>query len=333
MGPLSLISALTNLIPTQLPTLLSGPPGIGKSQIVAQVVKALGLSFIDVRAVLLDPVDLRGVPHIKDDKTQWCSPDFLPSSGRGVIFLDELPQATTLVQASLLQLTLDRRIGDYVLPDGWSIIAAGNRQEDRAGANRLITPLLNRFIHLDLEVSAEDWQAWALTSGVIKNEVRSFIRWKPALLHSFDPKSNEKAFPTPRSWEFVSKVFDKLTGDDQLQAVVAGCVGSGPAAEFYGYLKYCRQLPDIDTVLAKPDTTSVPSEPAVIYALVGALADRAKKADDKVISAIGTYGGRLPAEFATLLVRDCTVVNTKTLQNSVIKDWVKKHKDFIAPQS
>src|SRR4029079_8083765 len=117
--------------------------------------------------------------------------------GEGVLFLDELAQAPPLVQAACLQLTLDRRVGEHELPAGWSVIAASNRAEDRAGTHRLISPLLNRFVHLDLEVSNEDWQAWAVASGIAP-EVRAFLRYRPALLFRFDPAVQERAFPTPR---------------------------------------------------------------------------------------------------------------------------------------
>src|SRR5205085_3221785 len=170
---------------------------VGKSSLIRQAARDLSLAVCDVRAVLLDPVDLRGLPTLKDGAAEWCPPAFLPRGGEGVLFLDELAQAPPLVQAACLQLTLDRRVGEYELPAGWSVVAASNRQEDRAGAHRLITPLLNRFVHLDLEVSLEDWQDWAARAGVC-HEVRSFLRYRPALLFQFDPGSGQRAFPTPR---------------------------------------------------------------------------------------------------------------------------------------
>src|SRR4029079_16077237 len=165
--------ALAALVPTGRPVYLWGPPGCGKSSVVRQAATALGLDLVDVRATLLDPVDLRGLPRVSKDTAVWCPPAFLPRSGTGLLFLDELAQAAPMVQAACLQLTLDRRIGEYELPSGWSVIAASNRAEDRAGTHRLITPLLNRFVHVDLDVSADDWQAWAVAAGVAP-EVRAF---------------------------------------------------------------------------------------------------------------------------------------------------------------
>jgi hypothetical protein len=314
--------ALSALLPTRRPVYLWSPPGVGKSSLVHQAAEQAGVDVLDVRAVLLDPVDLRGLPRIDKDSALWCPPAFLPRSGEGVLFLDELAQAPPLVQAACLQLVLDRRLGEYVLPDGWGVVAASNRQEDRAGAHRLISPLLNRFIHIDLEVSHDDWQAWAVQAGVAP-EVRSFLRFRPALLFQFDPTSNQRSFPTPRSWEFVSQVLPK-TPADLLHPVVAGCVGEGPAAEFVGFARLCKELPDLDQVLAQPTTTPVPREPAVLYALVGALTERCRRGDAPTLANFVTYATRLPDEFGVLAMRDGLALNGKLIALPAAQAWLSR---------
>ena len=184
MRPSDVSKALAALVPTRRPVYLWGPPGVGKSSLVRQAAERLGLGLVDVRATLLDPVDLRGLPRLDGDRAAWLPPAFLPRAGDGVLFLDELAQAAPLVQAACLQLTLDRKVGEYDLPAGWTVVAASNRSEDRAGTHRLISPLLNRFVHLDLDVSADDWQQWAVPAGVAP-EVRGFLRYRPALLYQF----------------------------------------------------------------------------------------------------------------------------------------------------
>ena len=138
--PTDVTKALAALVPTRRPVYLWGPPGCGKSAVVRQAADALGLDLVDVRATLLDPVDLRGLPRLTRTPPSGARPPSCPRGGEGVLFLDELAQAAPLVQAACLQLTLDRRIGEYELPDGWSVVAASNRAEDRAGTHRLITP-------------------------------------------------------------------------------------------------------------------------------------------------------------------------------------------------
>ena len=319
MRPSDVSKALAALVPTRRPIYLWGPPGVGKSSLVRQAADALGVRLVDVRATLLDPVDLRGLPQVVRDTAVWCPPAFLPRGGAGLLFLDELAQAAPLVQAACLQLTLDRRVGEYELPDGWTVIAASNRAGDRAGTHRLITPLLNRFVHLDLDVSADDWQQWAVAAGVAP-EVRAFLRYRPALLFRFDPAAGERAFPTPRAWQFVSDVLAGAPAD-LLHGVVAGCVGDGPAAEFVGFLKLYRELPDLDQVLARPDAAPVPREPAVLYALVGALVERCR-ADQAPLPQFVAYALRLPDEFAVLALRDALAVNPKLAGLPAVQQWI-----------
>lgn len=319
--PSEVTRCLASLIPTRRPIYLWGPPGIGKSSVVRHAATSLDLCLVDVRATLLDPVDLRGLPRLDGDQAVWCPPAFLPRAGEGVLFLDELAQAAPLVQAACLQLTLDRRIGEYELPEGWSIVAASNRSEDRAGTHRLISPLLNRFVHLDLDVSSEDWQAWAVGSGIVP-EVRAFLNYRPALLSQFDVASNPRAFATPRSWQFVSDVIQR-TPNELLHPVLAGCVGDGPAAEFLGFLRLYRELPDLDQVLAKPDNSPVPREPAVLYALVGALVERCRSTKT-VLSNFITYVLRLPEEFTMLAIRDAVPMQSNLWGHPLLQSWIAK---------
>jgi ATPase family associated with various cellular activities (AAA) len=319
MRPSDVTKALAALIPTRRPIYLWGAPGVSKSSLVRQATESLNLDLVDVRATLLDPVDLRGLPRIDGDTAIWLPPAFLPRFGAGVLFLDELAQAAPLVQSACLQLTLDRRIGEYELPESWSVVAASNRSEDRAGTHRLISPLLNRFVHLDLEVSPEDWQRWAVTAGVAA-EVRAFLQYRPGLLAQFDPASNPRAFPTPRSWQFVSDVLARTPGE-LLHPVIAGCVGDGPAAEFLGFLRLYRELPDLDQVLTRPDSAVVPREPAVLYALVGALVERCR-ADQAPLTSFVKYALRLPEEFAVLALRDALAVNPKLVALPAVQQWI-----------
>jgi hypothetical protein len=319
MRPCDVATSLAALIPSRRPVYLWGSPGVGKSSLVREAASSLRLELIDIRATLLDPVDLRGLPRLNGDAAVWCPPAFLPRDGEGVLFLDELALAPASVQGGCLQLTLDRRIGEYVLPDGWSIVAASNRMEDRAGTHRLISPLLNRFVHIDLDVSHEDWQAWALSANVA-GEVRAFLNYRPALLFQFDPVSGARAFPTPRAWSFVSDLIERAPGRLMLP-LVAGCVGDGAAAEFVGFLQLYRELPDLDAILAHPQSAPVPREPAVLFALVGALVERCRN-DQAPFNSFVKYALRLPEEFATLALRDALGVNAKLVGLPAVQQWI-----------
>jgi len=301
LTPSQTARALETLLLTKRPVYVHGSPGISKSDTVKAVGAKLGREIIDIRAVLLDPVDLRGIPHVNGDKrAHWCPPSFLPyeDDSTAIIFLDELSQAAPMVQAACLQLCLDRRLGEYVLPKGCSIIAAGNKRSDRAGAQRLITPLLNRFVHIEMAVDVDEWLRWADQSG-IDTRIRSFIAWRKAdALMGFRPDSDEMAFPTPRSWHFASDVIQAARAVEM--PLVAGCVGAGAAAEFVGFCDLYHKLPKIEAILKDPARHEIPTdEPAVMYALMGSLTEHFKK-DASAAEGLATYIVRAPAEFAFL---------------------------------
>jgi hypothetical protein len=326
MRPVKIEKALAKLLAVGQPVFLWGPPGVGKSQVVAQMAASLKQDLIDVRAVLLDPVDLRGLPRIDDEgRACWCPPDFLPREGSGIFFLDELNAAPPLVQAACYQLVLDRRLGEYRMPEGWQIVAAGNRENDRAVTHRMPSALANRFVHLDFDVNPDDWQAWALANA-ISPEVMAFLRFRPGLLYAFDPQKDEKAFPTPRSWEFVSRIVEADPSATPDMELIAGTVGEGAAAEFCGYLKVFRELPNCEQLLASPETAGVPDDPAALYAVCEMLAG---KADLRNLPSIMTYARRLPAEFSVLLVRDAARANQAIVQTRAFNDWAAEYADVL----
>lgn len=326
MKPSEIVSALETLIHVQQPVFLWGAPGVGKSQVVAQVAARHGLTLVDVRAVLLDPVDLRGIPRIDaQGGAVWCPPSFLPRSGQGVLFLDELNAAPPLVQAACYQLILDRKLGEYTLPEGWVIIAAGNRESDRAVTHRMPSALANRLVHLDFEPDLEDWLDWATQAG-IDARLRAFLRFRPKLLHAFDPSRNEKAFPSPRSWEFVSRILRAGARWATLRDLFKGAVGEAAAVECLGFLELCGRMPDVDEVLADPGQTPIPEDPAVMYALCESLA---RRASDTTMPSLAVVAGRLPVEFGVLLMRDAAATDPDIVETGAFQAWASANSDVL----
>lgn len=323
MIPSQISSVLATLIAIRQPVFLWGPPGVGKSQLVAEAARALNLLLVDIRAVLLDPVDLRGLPRIREDgRAIWCPPSFLPDAkdkSSGLLFLDELNAAPPLVQAACYQLILDRRIGEYCLPEGWTVIAAGNGEGDRSVTHRMPTALANRMVHLTCDVDLDDWLVWAHGAN-IRAEVCAFLKYRPKLLHDFDPGSKAKAFASPRSWEFLSRILDAEPCEEVMEEVFAGTVGPGAAAEFLGFLHIWRQLPSVEDVLSSPQQAVVPEEPAACYAICEALA---LKACDATFEALASYAGRLPTEFGVLLMRDALAVDASLSAHPAFAVWAE----------
>jgi len=324
MKPTILVEALKICIAAKRPTFIWGPPGIGKSEVVRQIADELKFKLADVRAVLLDPVDLRGLPTVVDGEARWCPPAFLPKKGKWIVFLDELNAAPPLVQAACYQLVLDRKLGEYTLPKDCVVIAAGNRETDRAVTSRMPSALANRFVHLHFDVDLEDWIAWGLKND-IRTEILAFQRFRPELLHNFEPKKNEKTFASPRSITFLSQLMDANNGNIDFD-LASGVTGEGHATEFIGFMRIFRSLPDPDMVLMAPDKADVPEDPATLYAICGAIAH---KASDQNIGRVIKYANRLPVEFSVLLVRDCVKKDEDLVKTRAFIDWASKHSDVL----
>jgi hypothetical protein len=267
MTPLELRTYLDRLVAERVPlsTMLWGPPGIGKSSIVAQVAAAHRMDFVDVRLSQLAPTDLRGLPVPDGTTVRWLPPDFLPQSGAGILFLDELNLAPPAMQGIAQQLILDRKVGSYTVPRDWFVWAAGNRKEDRASVFDMPAPLANRFLHLSVAPDLESFRAYGLAAGV-DERILAFLSFRPTLLHHPDPQ--QSAWPSPRTWEMAGRL---LAAD----LAIAPAVGDGPAAEFDAYSAVYRSLPDLDAVLAgQGDAIAFPKEPSVRYATVIGLTAR-----------------------------------------------------------
>jgi len=310
MKPSKLCEALHALIGERVPLHIWGACGVGKSQIVAQVARDLDIDFLDVRAVQLDPVDLRGLPRISADQTEWVPPKFLPTSGKGILFLDELTAAPQMTQAGCYQLVLDRRLGEYRLPDDWVVIAAGNPASERGVHFSMPRPLRNRFVHLDLEPDLDDWSKWAVKARV-RPEIIAFLRFKPELLHTADATSDANAWPTPRSWEMASRVLSGvaqrtnarlLSGTNEFEAqLLDGTVGQAAASELVAFLRLFRELPSIDEILLNPSAAKVPLEPSAQIAIATALG---RVLTDSSVGRGITYLDRMPTEMRVMAMRD-----------------------------
>ena len=203
--------AMLTAFKAKRPIFLWGPPGIGKSEVVAEIAEELGGAIIDLRMAQMEPTDIRGIPYFNKDinKMDWAEPVDLPSEEFAkqypivVLFLDEMNSAPPAVQAAGYQLILNRRVGKYFLPDNVVIVAAGNRDSDKGVTYRMPMPLANRFVHLEMRPDFTSWQNWAVNKGIHKDVV-GYLSFAKNDIYDFDAKSSSRAFATPRSWCFVS---------------------------------------------------------------------------------------------------------------------------------
>ncbi len=295
------------------PVMLWGPPGVGKSQIVAQVAQRHQVCVIDIRLSQMEPSDLRGIPFRVDDAVEWAIPSLLPHRKRhgdtGILFLDEITSAPPSVSAAAYQLILDRRLGAYEVPPHWIIVAAGNRQGDRGVTYTMPAPLANRFSHFEVDVHLDDWVAWAYQQG-IDERIIGFLRFRPERLFDFDPAHNPVAFPTPRSWEFAHRALQKFASmPNLLLGSLQACVGPAAGIELKAFVDNLDRMPDLDAILRGEDVPT-PQDIDLQYAVASALVGRAIRAKDTeqaeiVYGRILDYAGQFrQKEMGVMLVSD-----------------------------
>ena len=330
---MSTISSLTKSLNTLIENKVKhsvfiwGAPGIGKSSAVTQVAKDKELELIDLRISQLAPTDIRGLPYTKDGRAHFAPPSFLPTDGEGILFLDELNMASPSVMGIAQQLILDRQVGDYKVPEGWFIVAAGNRTEDRAAISQMPAPVANRFIHFHIDSSLDSWKEYAIGAG-INEKILAFLNFRPQLLYNFE--KNQSAWPSPRSWEFANTLLN-------IDLSIESAVGSGAASEFYAYQTIYTELPNVDLIFDGEDIP-VPHEPSLIYAVCGALINRAKTADN-VFKGLKWLMKGTTEDYVGLYMSDAMIaLKAKNLQGAFVKivskdssakDFMKKYQELL----
>jgi hypothetical protein len=267
---------ITKSFNVKRPIFLWGPPGVGKSDVVAQIAQDLNGFMIDLRLGQMEPTDIRGIPFYNKEKgvMDWAPPIDLPSQELAdqypvvVLFLDELNSAAPAVQAAAYQLILNRRVGKYVLPNNVVMVAAGNRESDKGVTFRMPTPLANRFIHQEIKVDFSTWQDWA-TNNKIHKDVVGYLSFAKQDLYDFDAKSSSRAFATPRTWSFVSELLhDDDTDVETLTNLISGTIGEGLAVKFAAHRKVAGRMPKPEEILSGKVTTLDVKEVSAMYSLV-----------------------------------------------------------------
>jgi hypothetical protein len=329
----------------QRPVFLWGPPGIGKSELVADITEELGGHMIDLRLGQMEPTDIRGIPFYNKElgKMDWAEPVDLPSEELAgqypivVLFMDELNSAPPSVQAASYQLILNRRIGKYVLPKNVVLVAAGNRESDKGVTYRMPTPLANRFIHQEMKCDFASWQEWAVHNNIHKDVV-GYLSFAKQDLYDFDPKSASRAFATPRSWTFVSEFLDDDGDDDTVMNLIAGTVGEGLAVKFMAHRKISGRMPKPEDILAGKVKELEVKEVSAMYSLVISMCYELKaavenKIADKDFHAMAdNFFGYMMDNFETELVvmgaRIALTTYNLPFQPTKLKNFDKFHQKY-----
>lgn len=253
-----------------------GGPGIGKSTIVRNLAMKNGLNFVDIRLSMMDPVSLMGVmvPNIKDGTTNWLPPSFFNTDKPTLFFFDELNSAPQSIQAAAYQIILDRKIGQHSLKETDFVVAAGNNVNEGI-TFKMPAPLANRFIHLNLSVSFDDFFVYAIKNKFHQHVVGYLNYQKGDLYLPNFSVPDIKGFPTPRSWEFVSKILYKADemqlSTELLIPMISGAIGEGVAYKFISYRRIAETLTNIDEIITGKIKVMKPKNIDESYALVTAL--------------------------------------------------------------
>jgi len=321
------------------PVMIWGPPGVGKSQLVADVAGNQSVPIIDLRLSQMEPSDLRGIPFRTDNLVEWATPRMLPDAERhgpsGILFLDEITSALPAVSAAAYQLILDRTLGDYQVPNGWVIFAAGNRQGDRGVTYAMPSPLANRFTHFSFDINLDDWVLWAHHNN-IDERVIAFLRFRPELLFDFDPAQDPVAFPTPRSWEFAHHALKKFnTQPDILAGALQACVGKAAGIELSAFIDNLQNLPDISAIL-NGENVPVPESVDLQYALASSLVGHSVRSVDTpekntTIGNILDYASKFEQrEMGVMLVSDIhRAIGEPLFEVPQFQDWANQVADVM----
>jgi len=297
-----------------MPVLVIGKPGIGKSDIVKHVADTLGYELLIVHPVVEEPTDAKGMPWISQ-KGEVTVADFIPFGNSKkmrettkplIVFIDDFGQAAPSMQAAYMQPLLSRELNGVRISDEVRFVAASNRREDKAAVGGLLEPVKSRFCTiLELEVDTDDWVLWALNNKM-PIELISFIRFNKKMLDNFEPTKDIRNSPSPRTVSFVGKMLNMGIPEELRYEMFKGAAGEIFATEFIAYLKVWMGLPSIGQIKLNPDTAPVPTETGAMYAVSTLCAN---SMDAGNMAPLYTYLKRLPMEFMVSAVKYGTRLN------------------------
>ncbi len=327
-----------------LPTpFIWGAAGVGKSQGVTQIAENIkketgrNVSVTDVRLLLFSPVDLRGVPVADAERkfTNWLRPAIFnmqdDDNTVNILFLDELSAAPQSVQAAAYQICLDRKIGEHKLPDNCIVIAAGNRTTDKSVSYAMPKALCNRLMHFSVYADYESWREWAVKNG-IHSSVIGYLGFDRNKL-CVEPDTSDYAYPTPRSWAFVSQLLKTMNAaPSKIHNLISACIGSGTAVEFEAYCKVFRDLPDIEKIF-DGGYGVYPKTADALYALVSGLTEAVWSRRDMISQQetdnICEYAARFPSDFGAMFFKDINNIDElrpMLMKSREFQSWLKTHK-------
>ncbi len=328
----NLVSILKTAIARQWAILIEGSPGIGKSDIVAQVAHDTKTDLVISHPVTADPTDYKGLPGIVSGKAEFLPYGdlrrLLDAQSPLLCFIDDLGQGSQATQAAQMQLVLAREINGQKISPHVTFFGATNRRADNAGVSGILSPLRSRFrSSVELTVDSADWCKWAL-GAKMPFELVAFINYRPLFLNTFDPKTAKegKPFSCPRTLSFLGDWVNQGITDAE---TLGGCVGEAVATEFLAFMGIYRAVAGLPAqIVANPLSAPIASEVDRAFAISAAMSYHATP---KNIDAIGQYFSRaeMPAEFRTFFWKAATARKPELIETHAYTKWSVTHSDDI----
>jgi hypothetical protein len=307
-----------------------GPPAVGKSARVYALADLIDHDVIEVRLAQMDALDSRGIPFKGEDgMTHYAAPSWLPAADCGptILFFDEWSQAHPTVQNPMSQLVFERVLGDYQLPDNVVVVLASNRASDRAGANKMMSNIASRLVHVELVPEVAQWIDWARDND-LDQRVVDFVNFRRDYFYKFDPKSTEMAYPCLRSWEMLSKAISNTSDINVVHAIALGLVGQEAGHEFRIFCECLNDLPSIDAIIADPDSVEVPQKIDMQFAVSAALS---RAADATNVDNVWKFVSRLNREYSSIWLSDTSKRSDFNLSECpVFHSIANAHKNNLA---
>lgn len=335
MKPSKIIESLRFGISNNLPVLLTGSPGVGKTSMVEQVAKDLGYEVIVECLSISDPLDFKGALFHEDGRAE-----FLPAGSLNRIintdkkilyFLDDIGQGAPATQAAAMQLIQGRRVGKYEVGKNVVFIGATNGAEDMAGVAYLLEPLKGRFATiLPVDVNLDDWIKWA-NRNEMPFELVAFIQFKPDMLNDFKPTKELKNSPTPRTVAKVGQMINFGIPKDLQYEMFSGACGESFAIEFTSFLDVYKSLPRIEDILRDPHNFEISDKLDVKFAVMAALSKvlKVENFDNACI-----YLKRLGEEFMISAVknafdRDYENGKSELFSSTQFQKWAAEYSPYL----
>ena len=300
--------------PKRLVPMLLGAPGLGKSQAVYQAAEIIreqndiepeDFSVVELRAGTMDPAEIGGFRFVIDGKTEVTEPDWYPKTSHGLLFLDELAQASLAGMNALSEVMLDHRIGTRHLPSGWLVVSASNRKVDRAGTTKIPAHIQDRILPLDIDLDVDALRDYAIQSNWY-DLIPVYWNYRPENVHNL---GEDGRGATPRSWEMVSNFKRADLSPEVDYTMVLSALGEEVGSDFVAFERTVDLLPDIDEVINDPMNAKVDHKPDIMFALMGALATNVARDPSKMAGTM-RYLERIDQEWAFTCIADAERFNS-----------------------